>query len=123
MRLVAGILLLLPLLAGCGGWHPLYADPSAGIPTVDSYSASIDSGTVSPGNGTANQNSLVTFVATPTTGFQVATYAVNGGTPVNVAQSNPAPGGGVPFQVSLPITQNGTTVVFTTVAIAPATNG
>lgn len=114
MRVVVVLLVVLSVSAGCGG-HPLYQD--AAIPTrpVDSYTATIDNGgVVSPASGSVSDGSLVSFTATPTAGFEVASYSVNGGPAVSVLSSTPNPAGGVPVHVSLPISQSSASVVFTT---------
>jgi hypothetical protein len=123
MRFSVALLLLAPLLVSCGGWHPLYQDPAQGAPQFDLYSAGCDpNGQVSPSTGTVPQNQVVQFTVTPNSGFEVATYTVNGGTPVNVVSTNPNPAGGVPYQLSVPITQNNYTITFTTMQV-PVSNG
>jgi hypothetical protein len=118
------LLMLIPLLAGCGGWQPLYEDSAVGAPVVDSYTGTIDNnGQIVPAAGDADQNSLVTFTATPDPGFYVATYSINGGTPVTINTTAPTGAGGVPYSISLAITQNNYNVSFTTAAIAQSGNG
>jgi hypothetical protein len=114
MRVLA-FLLLIPLLAGCGGWHGLYQDPANPSGNA-SYSATIGNGTVSPPSGTTTQGTLVTFTASPSIGFECVTYTVNGGTPVNCAPANPSPNGGDVVTVAIPISQTAETIAFQTVS-------
>jgi hypothetical protein len=102
--------------AGCGGWHPLYADPAAPPPTTATYTATIDNGTVAPATNTVNLGVVVQFTATPTLGFEVNAYTINGGTPVTVTPATTSPQGGDPAVVNIAISQATTTIVFTTVA-------
>ncbi len=118
MRSAVALLVIAPLLVACGGWHPLYQDPAQGAPMFDAYTATCDAnGAVTPGSGTVQENQVVQFTVTPNSGFEVATYSVNGGTAVNVESSSPNPAGGVPFQLSVPITQANYAISFTTIQV------
>jgi hypothetical protein len=120
MLRVLGFLMLLPLLAGCGGWHPLYQDPANPSGTA-TYTATIANGTVTPPSGTITQGTLVTFVATPSSGFECVTYTVNGGSPVNCAPANPSANGGDPVTVAIPISQASISIVFQTTTASGTT--
>jgi len=119
MRIVC-LLVLCVLVTSCGGWHPLYEDPPLDT-TNATYTATIDQGTVTPTTGGAVLNSLVTFTATPPTGFDVETYTLNGGTPVTCALANPSADGGDAVMVAIPITLAMTTVTFQTQAVPTTT--
>lgn len=122
MRLAVLVLLCVPLLAGCGGWHPLYADPSSGTPVYDNFTATTSDGvttvTSQPATGPVLDGTIVTFTVSPSLGTEVVSYSINGGEPVAFPGN---PGSGQQVSIQLPITSTNWTVEFNTIPVS--TNG